>query len=126
MRSSLAPLAGDLSMTEPAGRGAGSHAKVAARTKRCWVAYATQQHQYLWEVEVAEDASADAVIAAARALAGPVAVPWEQARIGIFGEPCLRTDVPRDKDRIELYRPLAQDPKAARRDRVRRSRKGVT
>jgi uncharacterized protein len=94
-------------------------------TKHCWVAYGTRQHQYLWEVEVAEDASVEAVLAAARDLAGGVAVPWGEACIGIFGESCLRTDVPRDGDRIELYRALAQDPKQARRDRVRRLRRGA-
>lgn len=126
MRSSLAPQPGDLLVTEPSGRDAGSHAGAARRTKRCWVAYGTQQRQYLWEVEVAEAASVEAVLAAARDLAGGVTLPWDEARIGIFGEPCLRTDVPRDGDRIELYRPLAQDPKVARRERVRRSRKGAT
>jgi uncharacterized protein len=111
-------------MTERAGCAAGSNANAAARTKRCSVAYATPERQYLWEVEVSQSASVQAVLAAARELAPDVAVPWEQASVGIFGEPCSRTDVPRNADRIELYRPLAQDPKQARRDRVRRLRRG--
>jgi uncharacterized protein len=95
-------------------------------SKHCCVAYGTRDHQYLWEVSVAESANVQEVLAAAREVAGGVAVPWDEASVGIFGEPCSRTDVPLDGDRIELYRPLAQDPKQARRDRVRRLRKGST
>ena len=104
---------------------AGSHAEAASRTKRCEVAYGTRDRQYLWRIEVPEDASVQEVLAAARDVAGGVAVPWEEASVGIFGEPCSRTDIPRDGDRIELYRPLVQDPKQARRDRVRKLRRGA-
>jgi putative ubiquitin-RnfH superfamily antitoxin RatB of RatAB toxin-antitoxin module len=44
---------------------------------------------------------------------------WEQAPIGIFGEPCERDQILREGDRVELYRPLAVDPKAARRARAK-------
>jgi uncharacterized protein len=93
--------------------------------KHCLVAYATRERQYLWRIEVPENASVQEVLAAARGLAADAAVPWDEASTGIFGEPCARTDVPRDGDRIELYRPLAQDPKQARRERVRRLRRGA-
>jgi uncharacterized protein len=95
-------------------------------TKHCSVAYGTRDRQYVWEVLVSENASVQEVLAAARQLAAGAAVPWEQASVGIFGEPCKRTDVPHDGDRIELYRPLSADPKQARRDRVRRLRKRST
>lgn len=39
---------------------------------------------------------------------------------GIFGEQCGPLQRLRDGDRIELYRPLLIDPKAARRERARR------
>lgn len=94
------------------------------RRKRCAVAYATRERQYLWSVEVPAGASVREVIAAARASAPAQArVPWEEASVGIFGEPCSRSDIPGDGDRIELYRPLAHDPKQARRDRARRLRR---
>jgi putative ubiquitin-RnfH superfamily antitoxin RatB of RatAB toxin-antitoxin module len=43
--------------------------------------------------------------------------------IGIFGR-VVRPDQPlNDGDRLEIYRPLAADPKAARRARVQQARK---
>lgn len=39
--------------------------------------------------------------------------------VGIWGAPCNRGDALRDRDRIELYRPLQVDPKEARRQRQR-------
>jgi putative ubiquitin-RnfH superfamily antitoxin RatB of RatAB toxin-antitoxin module len=71
-------------------------------------------------VEVAEDATVSEVIAAARRRSQDETVPWESAPVGIFGELCDRRTLPRDGDRIELYRPLRIDPKAARRSRARR------
>ena len=93
-------------------------------TKRCWVAYATRDRQYLWELELPVAASVeDALLAARRASVSagePATIPWDEAPVGIFGEPCDRSATPRDGDRIELYRPLLNDPKAARRERARR------
>jgi uncharacterized protein len=37
--------------------------------------------------------------------------------VGIWGAFCDRGDVLRDRDRVELYRPLRVDPKEARRQR---------
>jgi hypothetical protein len=96
--------------------------------KTCVVAYATPGRQYLWTVELPLDASIAQAIdearrLAARAHSGEVeAIPWETAPVGIFGEPHQRTDIPRNADRIELYRPLQHDPKETRRERVRRLR----
>jgi len=47
-------------------------------------------------------------------------VPWDSAPVGIFGELRSRADVPQDGDRIELYRPLRQDPRERRRERAAR------
>ncbi|MCC6710279.1 MAG: RnfH family protein [Gammaproteobacteria bacterium] len=41
---------------------------------------------------------------------------------GIFGVPCAMGAVLGDGDRIEIYRPLADDPKAIRRRRGARQR----
>lgn len=90
--------------------------------KRCAVAFATAARQYLWRVEVARQASVGEVLEAARAQAGANDVPWDEADVGIFGEPCDRGAIPADGDRIEIYRPLSCDPKESRRERVRRAR----
>ncbi|MEO8016311.1 MAG: RnfH family protein [Pseudomonadota bacterium] len=60
-------------------------------------------------------------LAAARAQSVAIEVPWG-ADVGIFGELCEATAVPRDGDRIELYRPLKSDPKVSRRERERARR----
>lgn len=91
----------------------------AARLKHCVVAYAMCDRQYLWSVELQPDASVADAIAAARRKGGEAAdIPWSEAPVGIFGQLCDRATVPGDGDRIELYRPLAQDPRQARRRRV--------
>ena len=93
-----------------------------ANTKRCTVAYATRARQHLWSVELAAGASIQDAIDAARAQAGLLAVPWDEAPVGIFGERCERAAVPAAGDRIELYRALPRDPREERRERVRRAR----
>jgi uncharacterized protein len=90
--------------------------------KRCVVAYATPQRQYLWTVDLAPHASIADALRAARALAPLENVPWEGSQVGIFGELRARTDVPADGDRIELYRALPNDPRQGRRERVRLAR----
>jgi putative ubiquitin-RnfH superfamily antitoxin RatB of RatAB toxin-antitoxin module len=93
-----------------------------AITKRCVVAYATRERQYLWRVELAVNASIQDAIAAARLQAPSADVPWDEAPVGIFGELRARTDLPAEGDRIELYRALPRDPREERRARVRQSR----
>jgi uncharacterized protein len=91
--------------------------------KRCVVAYATRERQYLWAVDVDADATIADAIEAARQLADEPDVPWDTAPVGIFGEVRERSDRPAEGDRIEIYRPLANDPRDRRRERVQRQRK---
>ena len=116
------------------GTGAAAAVTSPAGTKRCVVAYATQEHQYLWTVDLPERATIAEALEVARGLAATTLttkgtqgeineVPWDSAPVGIFGEPRDRRDVPGDGDRIELYRPLRSDPRERRRERVRKDRK---
>ena len=99
--------------------------------KRCLVAYATRDNQYLWTVELPAEATvADAIGVARNQSPDPPnqhpalpQVPWDSAPVGIYGEPCERSAEPREGDRIELYRPLISDPRDRRRERVRQARK---
>jgi putative ubiquitin-RnfH superfamily antitoxin RatB of RatAB toxin-antitoxin module len=91
--------------------------------KRCVVAYATRDRQYLWAVDVDVDATIADAIEAARQLADEPDVPWDTASVGIFGEVRDRADRPAEGDRIEIYRPLASDPRDRRREQVKRQRK---
>jgi hypothetical protein len=97
--------------------------------KRCTVAFATRERQYLWSVELPAGARIAEALAAARALAaseGPAAeIPWASAAVGVFGELRSRSDGCADGDRIELYRPLGRDPRERRRERVQRERRSA-
>lgn len=93
---------------------------IGAARKRCVVAYAMRQRQFLWPVELHADASIGDAIEAVRRREPHAQVPWDSAPVGIFGEIRSRTDIPVDGDRIELYRPLRADPKAQRRARAQR------
>lgn len=99
-----------------------------ARSKTCTVAWAGQQ-QYLWRLTLGPGARIADALAAARAAAGNDAaaagIPWETAPVGIFGEPRQRSDSFADGDRIELYRPLSQDPRERRRAEVARARRAA-
>ena len=86
--------------------------------KRCTVAYATPERQWLWVVTLPDSATVADALEQARAQAAGLEVPWN-ADVGVFGELCDRAAVPRDGDRIEIYRPLKADPKESRRERAK-------
>lgn len=86
-------------------------------TKTCLVVYALPERQWTWRVELDASATVEEALRRARETAGAVEVPWD-ADVGIFGAPCPRDAVPRDGDRIEIYRPLRSDPKESRRARA--------
>jgi hypothetical protein len=48
----------------------------------------------------------------------------DPARVGIHGKPVSLDATLRDRDRVELYRPLQADPKEVRRARAGRKRAG--
>jgi|ERR1700733_13469443 len=91
--------------------------------KRCTVAFALPARQFLWTVELAAAATVGELLQQAQlqaAVRGEAEqVPWDSELLGIFGEPCHREAVPRDGDRVEIYRTLINDPRVSRRARVR-------
>ena len=86
--------------------------------KRCTVAYALPGRQWLWQVDAPDSATVGELISRARDMAGAMDVPWD-GPVGVFGALCERSVVPRDGDRIEIYRPLNADPKESRRARAK-------
>lgn len=73
-----------------------------------------------WHLEVpAGSTAADAISASPLRVEFPQADPAALA-IGIWGRKATATQVLRERDRIEIYRPLKVDPKVARRERFRR------
>jgi len=86
--------------------------------------------QFLWQVELSPDATIGDAIIAARVLTESdpsrrdvVDIPWDTAPVGVFGEARTRGDIVADGDRVELYRPLLNDPRERRRARVQTARK---
>nr|WP_290836198.1 RnfH family protein [Halomonas sp.] len=89
------------------------------------VAYALPHKQRLVALSVPEGTTARQAVALADL---PTLFPelpsdaFLQAPLGIFGK-ALRTpetEILREGDRVEVYRPLAIDPKAARHERAKR------
>jgi putative ubiquitin-RnfH superfamily antitoxin RatB of RatAB toxin-antitoxin module len=96
-----------------------------AGRKRCTVAYATRDGQWLWNVDLPEGATVEQALSAAQQTSGRNDVPWDTITVGIFGRACGRSDVPADGDRIEIYRALVSDPRERRRERVRTQRRAA-
>jgi putative ubiquitin-RnfH superfamily antitoxin RatB of RatAB toxin-antitoxin module len=92
------------------------------------VVYALPQRQWVLQVRVPEGST----IAQAIEISG---IAWRvpqvtlaAAAFGVFGEPKPLDHVLRAGDRVEIYRPLAADPKDVRRSRAAASvrRRGNT
>lgn len=93
---------------------------------RCTVVYALPDRQWCWQVELPATACVEDALQRACAMAssdGAAEIDWQGAKIGIFGRLSARTERLTDGDRVEIYRPLAADPKESRRDRARRLRR---
>ena len=62
--------------------------------------------------------SVGAAIRACGILSAVPELAGQQLDVGVFGRSCGLEAAVRDGDRIEIYRPLTVDPKAARRQRA--------
>ncbi len=82
------------------------------------VAYALPHVQLIIPVQIAPASTADAAIQASGILAKFPEIDLNVNRIGVFGKP-IKLDTPlRHLDRVEIYRALIADPKAARKQRA--------
>ena len=89
-------------------------------SKCCSVACDTEDGVLACTLTLPDAATLAEALALARERLGAAAADWPGAAVGVYGQIHPRTYVPADGDRIELYRPLPADPRAARRARVRR------
>lgn len=94
-------------------------------TKHCSVVCDTAQGLLACELSLPADATVADALAAARQRLGARLMLIDGQPVGIFGQLCPLDHVPAEGDRIELYRPLHADPRAARRARVARGAGGV-
>ena len=83
------------------------------------VAYATPARQFLVEVRVGASATLRDAILASGVLSQFPQIDLATAAVGVFGRPGRLDDPLRSGDRVEIYRPLAMDPKDARRKRAK-------
>ena len=94
--------------------------------KRCLVAVDGPCGPLLRELQLPANATIAQALSEVRTQlnAGPrdLAIDWDGSAVGVWGVACGRQMIPGDGDRIELYRPLPDDPRQRRRQRVRAGR----
>ncbi|SDI54057.1 RnfH family protein [Paraburkholderia phenazinium] len=87
------------------------------------VCYALPNEQALIAVELPEGATLQQALDASGILKRYPQIDLEKQKVGVFGKLKPLDTVLADHDRVEVYRPLIVDPKAARQRRVEKTRK---
>ena len=91
------------------------------------VAYARPDTQVIVPLDVEPGTTAVAAIEQSGILYIFPEIDMSTVKVGIFGKVCPKDQVLRDKDRVEIYRPLIADPKQVRKQRAsdgKKMRKG--
>lgn len=87
-------------------------------TIRVEVAYALPRIQTLLALEVPEGSTAADAVRLSGILEKHPEIELSRAKLGVYGKH-VKADTPlRDRDRVEIYRPLIADPKEVRRQRA--------
>ena len=92
---------------------------------RVEVVYALPERQMTAELELDQGATVRESIIASGILELHREVDLNTLDVGIWGKRVGLDCVLRSGDRVEIYRPLVADPKAARRQRARKRKSGV-
>lgn len=82
------------------------------------VVYALPDQQVLLPVLASPEATVEQVIRASGLLDRFPMIDLARNKVGIFGKLVKLDERMRDKDRVEIYRPLIADPKTVRRQRA--------
>lgn len=82
------------------------------------IAYALPDTQLILPLGVAPETTAEQAIIASGILQKFPDIDLSKNKIGIFGKLVKLDTVLREKDRVEIYRPLIADPKEVRRQRA--------
>lgn len=82
------------------------------------VVYADPDTQILLGLNVPEGTNVGDALRASGIAERCPGVDFKSAELGVWGQRVNRSQVLRDGDRIEVYRPLAMDPREARRQRA--------
>ena len=82
------------------------------------VIYALPEEQQLFTLDVEQGTTVEQAIKLSGILEKYPELDLDINKVGIFGKVLKKDEVLRDKDRIEIYRPLIADPKESRRKRA--------
>jgi putative ubiquitin-RnfH superfamily antitoxin RatB of RatAB toxin-antitoxin module len=82
------------------------------------VIYALPHQQPLLRVQLAEGATVEDAIRASGVLDAFPEIDLSRNKVGIFSKLVKLDEKVRDRDRVEIYRPLIADPKEVRRKRA--------
>jgi len=82
------------------------------------VIYALPDRQPLLKVQLAEGASVEDAIRASGVLEAFPEIDLAKNKVGVFSKLVKLDEKVRDRDRVEIYRPLIADPKEVRRKRA--------
>lgn len=87
------------------------------------VCYAEPERAVVKTYRLTPPASIDDALRLARCDPDFAGVALEHSAVGVFGRVAALSQILSEGDRVEIYRPLAADPKSARRERVKEARK---
>lgn len=90
---------------------------------RVEVAYAKPDHQVILELDVEQGCTLEQAIKQSGVLEQFPEIDLSQNKVGVFGKLAKLNDTLREKDRVEIYRPLIADPKESRRKRAAKKEK---
>ena len=82
------------------------------------VAYALPEQQLILELMVPEGTTAEQAVQQSGITVKFPEIDLAQNKLGIFGKLVKGDTVLRERDRVEIYRPLIADPKEVRRQRA--------
>ena len=82
------------------------------------VAYARPDQQVIRTLQISVGATAADAVELSGLLEQFPEIDLNQTKVGIFSKAVPLTQVVRDGDRVEIYRPLIADPKEVRRKRA--------
>lgn len=87
------------------------------------VVYALPHEQKVFELAVSADLTVQEIIEQSGVLANYPEIDLAENKVGVFSRNVKLDSTVRDKDRIEIYRPLLADPKEIRRKRAEQTKK---
>ena len=90
------------------------------------VIYALPEEQILYSLDVEQGATVEQAIKLSGILEKYPEIDLAKNKVGVFGKATKLDQALRDKDRVEIYRPLIADPKESRRKRAEKKEARVT